>query len=836
MHCRAFTSRSRHRAEKPGQLIHSDVGSYEEVSREGYKYYATFVDDHSKYVSVFPMKSKSQVFSCFKLFRAAFEKDKRSTILSLRSDNGGKYTSNEFTKYLSEAGISHEPGPPHSPELNGVAERMNRTISNLVCCSLLNAKLPKIFWADALHHLMFTLNSIPCRTPAGFLSPDSILGQPLLDPTYLQPFGCLVWHKVPEASRKKLDVKGRSEPVLFKLPWPLPYTPGMDMPAVTPPPDGPVPVLPVDSPARRDSSPAWPSTADTPAPRDPGPAQPPPVERQAPNCPAPPPPPAAPSAPPRTSSRVKKKPDRYGSWAKGAAAGPEINTPKTWRQLLKSPTKQKWLKAADEEFSLLLGMGTWRLVPRPAKRKIIKSKWVFKVKRHADNSIQKLKARLVAMGFNQVQGVDYDEFFAPTLRQETFRLVCSILANRKWKARQVDFKSAFLNGCLTKPVYMEQPQGFKDSAHPDYVCEVHRSIYGLKQSPREWNLELHSALLSCGLTQSSFDPTLYFSLHKHKLRGTVAVHVNDLAVAGEPEFVDTLISKLSKQFTIGADQDLHHFLSLKVYRDVDGQLVYLSQAHYIDDMQQRFLGNSFVSVSTPTDANFRLLVPRKSEEPESSGLYNQLVGSLLWAAQCTRPDISFAVSKLLQFLRDPLDAHWTAALRVLNYLVSTKHLRLRLGGTLTCAGYSDSDWAEDRLDRRSTSAYTFRIGEGSISWKSRKQATVSLSSTKAEYKAMSDSCKEGVWLRNILSELCLRPKAALPLHVDNEGAEALAKNPEHHTQTKHINARYHFIRQCVKGLWLSVLHVSTKDMLADMLTKPLPRVQLEAHCGCFGLV
>jgi hypothetical protein len=198
--------------------------------------------------------------------------------------------------------------------------------------------------------------------------------------------------------------------------------------------------------------------------------------------------------------------------------------------------------------------------------------------------------------------------------------------------------------------------------------------------------------------------------------------------------------------------------------------------------------------------------------------------------------VSFAVNRLSQFLKDTSEWHWNAAVRVLHYLISTKHLRLRLGSPLTCCGYSDSDWAEDRHDCQSTSTYTYRIGHGAISWKSRKQATVSLSSTEAEYKAMSDSCKEGLWLRNILSELCLRPKAALPLHVDNEGAEALAKNPKHHTRTKHIGTRYHFIRQCVNRRHLSVLHISTKDMLADILTKPLPRVQLELHRTNFGLV
>jgi hypothetical protein len=180
----------------------------------------------------------------------------------------------------------------------------------------------------------------------------------------------------------------------------------------------------------------------------------------------------------------------------------DSDTPKTWRQLLRSPHKLKWLKALDEEFASLMGFQTWRLVPRPEKRKIIKSKWVFKIKRRPDRSIQKLKARLVAMGYSQVHGLDYDEVFSPTLRLETLRLICSLLAIRRWKGRQVDFKTAFLNGHLDKPVFMEQPPGFEDPLHPDWVCEVNRSLYGLKQSPRQWNIELHKALLGLGLSNS----------------------------------------------------------------------------------------------------------------------------------------------------------------------------------------------------------------------------------------------------------------------------------------------------------------------------------------------
>jgi hypothetical protein len=302
----------------------------------------------------------------------------------------------------------------------------------------------------------------------------------------------------------------------------------------------------------------------------------------------PPLPPALPApapAPPRRSTRKRHEPDRFGTWAKSPTDDAPVNTPKTWNQLQKSPNKQRWIKAAEEEFSSLVGMDTWRLVPRTQRRKIIKSKWVFKVKRRAKKSIHKLKVRLVAMGYTQVKGIDYDEVFSPTLRQETFRLICSLLANKNWKARQVDFKTAFLNGCLAEPVYMEQPQGFEDPHHPNWVCKVTRSIYGLKQLPRKWNLELHQALLSNGLTQSTLDPTLYFSLRSKQLVGTVAIHVDNLAIVGEPSFVDPLINKLGKRFAIGANEELHHFISLEVDRNQPNRLVYLCQQHYIDDLQ-----------------------------------------------------------------------------------------------------------------------------------------------------------------------------------------------------------------------------------------------------------
>lgn len=481
-------------------------------------------------------------------------------------------------------------------------------------------------------------------------------------------------------------------------------------------------------------------------------------------------------------------------------------------------------------------MGTWRLVPRPPGRKIIRSKWIFKVKRRVDNSILKLKARLVAMGFTQVEGIDYTEVFAPTTRLETLRLVLSLMASCRWAGRQVDIKTAFLNGHLDEPVYMTQPQEYEDSTHPDWVCEVTRSIYSLKQSPRQWNSELHDALLSFGLCQSTHDPTLYFCLKKDRLFGLITVHVDDFAVIGDDSFVTSIIKSISTRFEVSSNKELHHFLSLDIKRDFDENMVFLSQQHYIRELASRFIPDGHTSVRTPTSSSFKDLVPKLPTESPSEGHYSSLIGGLLWVTQCIRADVSFAVNRLSQYLRDPSSSHWQAAIRVLNYLILTLHLSLCLGGKAAINGYSDSDWAEDRHDRRSTTGYTYCFGCGPISWRSREQATVLLSSTEAEYKALSDSCREGLWLQNLLHEMKLRPLDAIPLHVDNEGAEALARNPQHHARTKHIHTRFHFVRECVKNKQILVNHVSSEDMLADMLTKPLDRVLLEHHRQEFGIV
>lgn len=482
-----------------------------------------------------------------------------------------------------------------------------------------------------------------------------------MDAKYLHPFGCLVWYKVPEANRKKLYPKGRASmllsylangnsyrlwdlesrtviksrdvvfrddvfpykhpikqtsraPVCLEIDWPL------DSPVVQPfPVDHPSPICigifrsdrrlqalnhnPDNAvPIRPITPPLDPPTPPSPVPSPPSPVPP------TPSAPLPPP------SPPCRSSRVRKAPVRYGIHAKPATDAPasSIDVPKTWKKVLRSPNKDKWMKAADAEFASILGMKTWKLVPWPVKRKIIKSKWVSKPKLRPDGSIAKLKARLVAMGYTQKKCIDFDEVFAPTTRFETLCLLLSLMGSKSLGGYQINFTAAFLNGHLDHPVYMTHPPGYEGSKHPDYVFEVTNSLYGLKKSPRQWKKALHTLLVSLGLTQSKFDPTLYFKIQDGKLVCAVAFHVDDLAIIGEESVIQPLMDSLEKTYKVGQREELSHFLSLKITRDKANKLVYLSQSHYVRDIHAQFLPNETCTAKTPTALNFKDLGPSGS--------------------------------------------------------------------------------------------------------------------------------------------------------------------------------------------------------------------------------
>uniref|UniRef100_A0A2N9FFC2 Reverse transcriptase Ty1/copia-type domain-containing protein n=1 Tax=Fagus sylvatica TaxID=28930 RepID=A0A2N9FFC2_FAGSY len=447
-----------------------------------------------------------------------------------------------------------------------------------------------------------------------------------------------------------------------------------------------------------------------------------------------------------------------------------------------------WCTAMEEEFAALQKQGTWSLVPPPPHKNIVGCKWVYKLKRHSDGTIARYKARLVAKGFHQQQGVDYDETFSPVVKPPT-------------------------------EVYMAQPPGYVDSTNSHYVCKLHKSIYGLKQAPRAWFDSFTTQLLHLGFTASTADSSL-FIYHYKGVIAYLLLYVDDIVLtSNSTPFLDHLILQLSQVFDIKDLGTLHYFLGIQVVRTSENLL--LTQTKYASDLLLKHHMVDSKPAKTPCSPNTRLSLHEGDVLSDPHG-YRSLVGALHYLT-FTRPDISFAVHQVCQYMSTPTSTHLTAAKRILRYIKGTLHHGIAFTpGPLSLSVYSDADWAGDPDDRRSTSGLLIYLGSNPITWSAKKQPTVSRSSTESEYRALATASAEVCWIRTLLKELGIYLSQPPTLWCDNVSALAIASNPVFHARTKHIEVDFHFIRERVLRKDLVVKFVSTIDQLADIFTKSLP--------------
>ena len=505
-----------------------------------------------------------------------------------------------------------------------------------------------------------------------------------------------------------------------------------------------------------------------------------------------------------------------------------VYVPQTYAQAMSCSDKEKWERAMREEMEALNDNKTYDLCTLPSDKNLVGGRWVYSIKTDL-NGGQRYKARYVAKGFSQIKGEDYHETFAPTAKMTSLRLVLQMAAQYGLKLHQMDVKTAYLNAPIDCEIYIQQPKGFEvtTGGGKNLACKLNKSLYGLKQSGRNWNTMLHRHLIENKFVQNPVEPCLY--LRQEEGRFTlILIWVDDLIIgSNEDNHISEVKGMLASKFKMKDLGKLSYFLGME-FEQGEGY-VKVNQRRYLEKLLERFEMTNCKPRRTPSE----LKLDFDDNEPVNSSKYREVIGSLIYAMTCTRPDLSYIVTRLSQYLEKPCKSHWVGAKQVLRYLKGTLDYGLvyrKCSEGLKLVGYSDADWASNSEDRRSVSGYCFGLsrGGGLISWKSRKQPTVSLSSCEAEYVALASAVQEMLFLKQLIKGVNLfKGNEPIVLFEDNQSAIALAKNPVKHQRVKHIDIKYHFIREVVKSGSVVLEYCPTENMVADVFTKPVSKVKLE---------
>jgi hypothetical protein len=494
--------------------------------------------------------------------------------------------------------------------------------------------------------------------------------------------------------------------------------------------------------------------------------------------------------------------------------------PRTYAQAMARPDAAEWEVACEAERHAFEHMGVYEVVLRPKGRKVVGSKWVFRIKRGPDGEIQKYKARIVAQGFTQIEGIDYDETFAPVAKFASLPAILAIAAERDLEVQQMDVKSAYLNGELKEEIFMEPPPGF--DVPDSMVLRLVKAVYSTKQGGRVWYEEIREKLGTMGYQHTEADHVVFIRMH-----GTlsiIALYVDDITmVSKDLKGINQDKAALRESYEMTDLGDISWILGMHITRDRNAGWIAISQQKYIEEILGRFGMSDTCPISTPTLANEHLIKLTSAEIDIKA--YQSAIGALMYPMLGTRPDLAYTVAALGQHSATPGADHQHALECTLRYLKATSDQRLVFqrgtpGGTILHS-FVDTDWASDVNNCKSMSGFVFMLGGTAVSWSSKKQTSVALSSTEAEYIAAAHAMKEVVWLRRLLIELGLDLDSPTVLHVDNQSAIAIVHNPEFHDRTKHIEVRHHFLRHKVEGEEIRLEYTPTDEQTADVLTKGL---------------
>jgi hypothetical protein len=515
-------------------------------------------------------------------------------------------------------------------------------------------------------------------------------------------------------------------------------------------------------------------------------------------------------------------------------AGMISDDPRSFKEAMRSAQAKDWWEAMKREYNSLLENKTWELVERPKDVNIIGSRWVFTMKRNDAGVPVRPKARFVAKGYSQQFGLDVFDTWAPVTRLTSIRSVLSLAAMEDWECENMDVDTAFLNAPVEETIYVEQPEGFVEygpKGEP-LVCKMNKSLYGLKQSPRNWNHVIDEWFKDYGFVVSEADPCLYVKRTELGRNGAMSIlivllWVDDLIICGSSAAdIGEFKKAISTRFNMKDLGALSYILGMEITRDRGARTLEITQKAYIEKMLQRFKMEECKPVGTPAEGALS-----RNKEAGPNREFMSMVGSLLYAAMVTRPDIAYAVQALGRHLQGTTDEHFVAAKRVLRYLKGTKELGLKYGtspgGEPIVVGYADADWASDKETRRSVTGYLFTLNGAAISWSSKLQPTVALSTSESEYMAACYAAQEAIYLRRLMGSLGFAQGEPTIIREDNMGCIGMSENPILHQRSKHIDIRYHFLREAVSNGQVLLTFIPTSEQIADLLTKALPKARTQ---------
>ena len=854
----SFPKRSKLRATEKLQLIHSDLcGPITPPSHSQKRYLISFIDDFSRKTWIYFVTEKSEAFYTFKEFKAFVEKQSGSFIRCLRTDRGGEYNSTEFKEFCKEHGIKRQLTTAYTPQQNGVAERKNRTIMNMVRAILSEKEVPKSFWADAVQWANHVLNRSP-TTILRDMTPEEAWSGSKPSVEHFRVFGSIGFVHIPDVKRTKLDdnsvkcvmIGYNSESKAFKMfdplekkahvsrdvifeeekkwNWDDSYMSDQNMEL-----EWEEEYEFAENENEEEEEHEVQSEEEEPEQSEEEPS---PINTETATVTA--------TSSTATSSRTRRPPawqadyiserdlsdDEANMASTGSVAFMVIADPTTFQEAVEH---LRWKEAMDAEITSIEKNQTWSLVTLPDGAKEIGVKWIYKTKFNELGEVDKFKARLVVKGYTQEYGIDYTEVFAPVARMDTVRMIIAMAAQRVWGIFQLDVKSAFLHGELKEDVFVEQPQGYEVTGKEHMVYKLHKPLYGLKQAPRAWFSRIEAYFIREGFESSSSEQTLFIK-HKGGKILIVSIYVDDLLFTGDDEeLLAEFKQSMKREFDMTDLGRMRYFLGIEVVQKSDG--IFICQRKYAAEVIERFGMQNFNSVCNPMVPGQKLGRDETGVKADST-LYKQMVGSLMYLT-ATRPDLMFVVCLISRFMASPTELHFAAVKRIMRYLKGTMELGIwyKRGGDTGLVGYTDSDYAGDIDDSKSTSGYVFLMGGGAVAWSSRKQPIVTLSTTEAEYVAAATCSCQAIWMGRVLEEIGYDQGEEMVLLCDNTSTIKLSKNAVLHGKSKHIRVRFHFLRDLVKEGTIKLEYCNTEEQLADIMTKPLKMATFQRIREAFGM-